>query len=76
MAVVVIVKAAVTFGLLRLSGIRAGTAAETGLLMGNPSETTLIMLGAATQAGLILPATGAFWAAVTAIGLTITPLLA
>lgn len=75
-AVVVIVKAAVTFGLLRLSGIRAGTAAETGLLMGNPSETTLIMLGAATQAGLILPATGAFWAAVTAIGLTITPLLA
>lgn len=73
---VVAVKAAVTFGLLRLSGTRTGIAAETGVLMGSPSETTLIMLGAATQAHLILPSTAAFWQTVTAIGLTITPLLA
>lgn len=73
---VVAVKAAVTFGLLRLSGQRTGTAAEVGVLMASPSETTLIMLGAATQAQIILPATAAFWQTVTALGLTITPLLA
>jgi CPA2 family monovalent cation:H+ antiporter-2 len=73
---VVAVKAAMTFGLLRLSGLREGTAAEVGVLMASPSETTLIVLGAATQAQLILPQTAAFWQTVTAIGLTITPLLA
>ncbi len=44
--------------------------------MSSPSETTLIVLGAAQAAGLVLPATAAFWQTVTAIGLTITPLLA
>jgi CPA2 family monovalent cation:H+ antiporter-2 len=73
---VVAVKAAVTFGLLKLAGIRNGVAAETGMLMGSPSETTLIVLGTAAQAGLILPLTASFWQTVTAIGLTITPLLA
>ena len=73
---VVAVKAVVTFLLLRVGGARGGTAAETGLLMGSPSETTLIVLGTAAQAQLILPATAAFWQIVTAIGLTITPLLA
>ncbi|MEI2559277.1 cation:proton antiporter, partial [Acinetobacter pittii] len=38
---VVAIKALVTFGLLRLAGIRGGVAAETGMLMGSPSETTL-----------------------------------
>lgn len=73
---VVIAKAAVTAGLLRLSGARSGVAAETGLLMASPSETTLIVLGSAQVAGLVLPTTAAFWQTVTAIGLTITPLLA
>lgn len=73
---VVVVKAAVTFGLLRLSGLRTGTAAEVGVLMSSPSETTLIMLGTATQVSLISASTAAFWQSVTAIGLTITPLLA
>src|SRR3546814_17179182 len=44
--------------------------------MSSPSETTLIVLGVATQAQLILPSTAAFWQTVTAIGLTLTPLLA
>ena len=74
-AAVVAVKAAVTFGLLRLAGIRGGVAAETGVLMGSPSETTLIVLGAAAQAQLIAPGLASFWQTVTAIGLTITPLL-
>lgn len=73
---VVLVKAAVTTVLLRLSGARRSTALEVGVLMGSPSETTLIVLSAASAAQLILPSTTAFWQIVTAIGLTITPLLA
>ncbi len=73
---VVAAKTVVTAGLLRLSGTGIGVSAETGLLMSSPSETTLIVLATAAQAQLILPSTAAFWQIVTAIGLTITPLLA
>jgi len=73
---VVAAKSIVTFLLLRLDGARVGVAAETGLLMGSPSETTLIVLATAAQAQLIQPSTAAFWQTVTAIGLTLTPLLA
>lgn len=74
---VVIVKATVTAALLRFSGAaRRGTAAEVGLLMASPSETTLIVLATALQAQLISRDTAEFWQLVTAIGLTITPLLA
>lgn len=73
---VMAIKVAVTVALLKLSGARTGTAAEAGVLMASPSETTLIVLGVAATAGLILPSTAAFWTTVTAIGLTITPLLA
>jgi len=72
---VLVVKAIVTGGLLKLSGARTGVAAETGVLMASPSETTLIVLGSATAAQLIQPETAAFWQIVTALGLTITPLL-
>ena len=73
---VVAVKALVTTALLRLGGVRTGVATETGLLMASPSETTLIVLAAAASAGLIGAEDAAFWQIVTAIGLTITPLLA
>lgn len=73
---VMVVKVLVTSVLLKLSGARTGVAAETGVLMASPSETTLIVLGVATTAGLIQPSTAAFWTTVTAIGLTVTPLLA
>lgn len=73
---VVLVKALVTGTLLRAFGKRRGTAIETGILMGSPSETTLIVLAAAAQARLIDGDTAQFWQIVTAIGLTITPLLA
>lgn len=69
-------KALVTGLLLRLMGARRSTAAETGILMASPSETTLIVLAAATSALLIQPGTAQFWQIVTAIGLTITPILA
>jgi len=73
---VVAVKTIVTYLLLRVSQARRGVAAETGLLMGSPSETTLIVLATAAQAQIIQPSTAAFWQTVTAIGLTLTPLLA
>ncbi len=73
---VLAVKALVTGVLLRLMGARRSTAAETGMLMASPSETTLIVLSAATAARVIAPETAQFWQVVTAIGLTVTPLLA
>lgn len=73
---VLVFKAAVTGVLLRLMGARRGTAAETGVLMASPSETTLIVLAAATSALVVDLETARFWQTVTAIGLTVTPLLA
>ena len=69
-------KAIVTSILLRLMGARRGTATETGVLMASPSETTLIVLAAAASAMVLDAETARFWQTVTAIGLTITPLLA
>ncbi|HET9458922.1 MAG TPA: cation:proton antiporter [Sphingomicrobium sp.] len=73
---VLTVKAIVTAALLRLEGASAGVAAETGVLMASPSETTLVVLSAAAAAQIIQPETAAFWQIVTAIGLTVTPFLA
>ncbi len=73
---VLVVKAVVTALLLRLGGARTAVAAEAGVLMASPSETTLIVLGSATAAQLINRDAAAFWQIVTAIGLTVTPLLA
>ncbi len=73
---VMAVKMVVTASLLRISGATRGVAAEASVLMASPSETTLIVLGAAATAGLIASETAAFWQIVTALGLTITPLLA
>jgi monovalent cation:H+ antiporter-2, CPA2 family len=73
---VLLVKALVTAFLLRLGGARNAVAAEVGVLMASPSETTIIVLGSATAAQLITRDSAAFWQIVTAIGLTVTPLLA
>lgn len=74
---VMLVKTIVTSTfLVLLSDARKAVAAEVGVLMASPSETTLIVLGAASAAQLIRPETAAFWQIVTALGLTLTPLLA
>lgn len=73
---VLVFKAIITGVLLRMMGARRSTAAETGVLMASPSETSLIVLAAATSAMVIDTETAQFWQIVTAIGLTITPLLA
>ena len=71
-----LIKIAVTTGLLRLAGARPGVAAEAGFVLASPSETTLIVLSAALAAGLIGADDAAFWQAVTAVGLTVTPAFA
>ncbi len=76
LAGVLLVKALVTAILLRLGGVQGAVAAETGVLMASPSETTLIVLASATAAQLVSRDTAAFWQIVTAVGLTVTPLLA
>jgi CPA2 family monovalent cation:H+ antiporter-2 len=73
---VVVIKAIVTGLLLRVQGAGRGTALEIALMMAAPGETTLIVLGAAGAAGLIAADSSSFWEVVTAIGMTITPLLA
>jgi CPA2 family monovalent cation:H+ antiporter-2 len=73
---VLLLKTIVLGVLLRMTGARRSTAAETGMLMSSPSETTLIVLTAAAAAQVIAPETAQFWQVVTAIGLTVTPLLA
>lgn len=76
LAAVILVKALVTGVLLKMTGAPAAVARETGIMMASPSETTLIVLGAAGLAGILASETVAFWSAATAIGLTLTPLLA
>ena len=73
---VLVVKAVVTAVLMRLEGATLPVAMETGVLMASPSETTLIVLGAAATAQIISADTATFWQVVTAVGLTLTPLLA
>lgn len=73
---IMVAKTTVTAILLRLAGARRGVALETSMLMASPSETTLIVLSTAVAANLISRDTAAFWQMATAIGLTITPILA
>jgi CPA2 family monovalent cation:H+ antiporter-2 len=76
LAAVLIVKAIVTSILLRLEGAQGSVATETGVLMASPSETTLIVLSSAVAAKVIAPDAAALWQIVTALGLTVTPMLA
>jgi CPA2 family monovalent cation:H+ antiporter-2 len=69
-------KATIIWSLLRWRRARPGTAVEAGLIMASPSELTLIVLASALAAGVLAAETVAFWTLVTALGLTLTPLLA
>ena len=76
LAGLVAAKAAITALLLRWRRSSWPVAAEAGLLLGSPGETTLIVLGVAVQAALVSRADAAFWQTATALGMTVTPLLA
>ena len=75
-ALVLIVKSVITTALVRLSGVRLGASLESGVIMASPSETSLIVLATAAGAGIISASDASFWSTVTALGLTVTPLLA
>ncbi len=76
LTLVLVIKAGVTTMMLRLGGLRWGNATEAGILLSSPSETTLIVLTTALAVNLINADAAGFWQTVTALGLTITPLLA
>lgn len=76
LALVLVIKSVVTGVMLKLGGLRTGAAAEAGILLSSPSETTLIVLTSALSVGLISAGAAGFWQMVTAVGLTVTPLLA
>jgi len=75
-AAVLVTKAVVTSLLLKAAGAQRAVSVETGILMASPSETSLIVLATAATAGLLSGEDANFWTTVTAIGLTVTPLLA
>lgn len=70
------VKVVIVILLLHWGGASLGTARHLGWLMASPSETTLIIITAALQAGMISREDANFWQMVTVLGLTATPLLA
>jgi CPA2 family monovalent cation:H+ antiporter-2 len=73
---VLVLKAIVTSALLRATKVRSAVAVEIGVMMAAPSETSLIVISAAATAGILGAAEAGFWTTVTAIGLTVTPILA
>ena len=75
-AAVLAAKAVITAMLLRWTGAGRAVSVEIGVMMASPSETSLIVLTAAATAGLLTATEANFWTTVTAIGLTVTPLLA
>jgi CPA2 family monovalent cation:H+ antiporter-2 len=69
-------KSLIIMALLRWRRRRASVAVEAGILLSSPSELTLIVLAAAAAAGVVSSGQAEFWTVVTALGLTLTPLLA
>lgn len=74
-AAVIAIKGGAIYGLLRLRRARRGVAGHVALLLASPSETSLIVLGAAVTAGLVGGTTAAYALAVASLTLALAPLL-
>lgn len=74
-AAVIAIKGGAIYGLLRLRRARKGVAGHVALLLASPSETSLIVLGAAVTAGLVGGTTAAYALAVASLTLALAPLL-
>lgn len=74
-AAVILVKGGAIYGLLRVRQARRGVAGHVALLLASPSETSLIVLGAAFTAGLIGGITAQYALAVASLTLALAPLL-
>ena len=68
-------KAGVLFALLRRTGRSTGVAAHVSLLLAGPSETSLILFGAATTAGLIAGEAADIALLIIGFSLAIVPIL-
>jgi monovalent cation:H+ antiporter-2, CPA2 family len=74
-AAVIAIKGGAIYGLLRLRQTRKGIAGHVALLLASPSETSLIVLGAAVTAGLVGGTMAAYALAVASLTLALAPLL-
>ena len=72
---VISLKGGAIYGLLRVRRARRGVAGHVALLLASPSETSLIVLGAAVTAGLIGGLTAQYALAIASLTLAIAPLL-
>ena len=70
-----LVKGGAVYGLLRRRGQRPGVAGHVALLLAAPSETGLVVLGAAVAAGLLAGPLAQTGLAIASLGLALAPLL-
>jgi CPA2 family monovalent cation:H+ antiporter-2 len=71
-----LIKAVVAGGLLRLSGLSAGQALEGGTLLAQGGEFAFIVIGSALASGLLSAQTGQFMLLVVSLSLVATPTFA
>uniref|UniRef100_UPI0013DB64CE cation:proton antiporter domain-containing protein n=1 Tax=Sandarakinorhabdus rubra TaxID=2672568 RepID=UPI0013DB64CE len=74
-AAVILIKAGAVYGLLRLRRNRRGVAGHVALLLASPSETSLVVLGAAVGARLIGGTVAEYALAIASLSLALAPLL-
>ena len=74
-AAVLLIKGGAVYGLLRVKGTRRGVSGHVALLLASPSETSLIVLGAAAAAGLLSGPTLQMALAIASLTLALAPLL-
>jgi monovalent cation:H+ antiporter-2, CPA2 family len=74
-ALIIGLKCVAVYALLRLRGARRGVAGHVALLLASPSETSLIVIGAAVAAGLIFGPVAQTALAIASLSLALAPLL-
>jgi CPA2 family monovalent cation:H+ antiporter-2 len=72
---VILLKGGAIYGLLRVRQARRGVAGHVALLLASPSETSLIVLGAAVSARLVGGVEAQYALAVASLSLALAPLL-
>jgi glutathione-regulated potassium-efflux system protein KefB len=71
----IVVKAAVLFGLARLFGVSNRPALKLGLLLSQGGEFAFVLFGGAQAAGLVEPAAASLFTAVVTLSMATTPFL-
>jgi glutathione-regulated potassium-efflux system protein KefB len=74
-AVLIVVKAAVLFGLARLFGVPNRPALKLGLLLSQGGEFAFVLFGGAQAAGLVEPTAASLFTAVVTLSMATTPFL-